>query len=138
MATNILQGTRFKDQGTRTELEDIAQQGNVSLTPGSGNSPAGPIVAPARSAPAGIPSPVDALKQLPTDAAPITSGLTVGPGNTPPLPGDAQSAAVLSHAQKLVAVATMAKSPHLRAQATLALRMLVANMKHNVETPEVS
>lgn len=127
MAQNIMQGTRFEDHGTRSEVEGIAAAGGVSMAPGGGLGAAGgPMVAPGAPSSLGVPSPVDALQSMPTDAAPITAGLSLGPGPSPALGQVAAEARQLSYEQRLVALATMAKSPHLRQQATTALKALIA------------
>lgn len=137
MAENIFQGTRFQDQGTRKEVEQIAALGGVPTDPTAISNPGaagGPMIAPPPpGGDLGVPSPADALAQMPTDPAAVTSGLSVGPGNTPIDPIGAEQAMMLSYEQKLVALATMAKSPHVRAQAVSALKVLIANMHAAVE-----
>lgn len=92
-------------------------------TAGQGsNAPAAPA---ATSGAAGIGGPLDPLQAMltggiPASSAPVTSGLSVGPGASPastPGAGD-------SIQERLLYIANNAKNPNLRIQARAALRTL--------------
>lgn len=126
---NIMQGTRFEDHGTRSEIQDIAAAGNVPLQangPPSAVQPSAIVQPPAGAAALGAPSPMDQLAGMPPSGDPMTAGLSVGPGNSPPPPGTMQNVVKLSRIEKLTALATMAQSPHIRGQAQAALKMIAA------------
>ncbi len=126
MAVDIAQGTRFENHGDRQEVEEIAAAGNVPMEVPP-NPVGGPVGAPSGGGQLNTPPPDQVLAQMPTDEAPITSGLSMGPGATPGLPSSPEQMMKLTRIQKLVALATMAKSPHIRAQAVSSLKMLVAS-----------
>lgn len=93
-----------------------------------------PGAAPAAtSGAAGVGGPLDPLRSMLTGGLapsgdPVTSGLSVGPGASPALtPGQNDPVQ-----QRLLYIATNAKSPKLRTQARAALRGLVLKKRHGV------
>lgn len=135
---DVMQGTRFEDHGTRSEIEDIAAVGDVSLQAGGPPSAVNPqaLVQPGGAQALQVPSPVERLGGMQSSGDPMTAGLSVGPGVSPPSPATAGQALKLSRIEKLVALSTMARSPHIRAQAQAALRMMAANSR-NIDQQEV-
>lgn len=126
---NIFQGSRFAQHGDRQQLQALARQGGVRTQaappPLQGAQP--PTAPRARRQVGGqdIGDPLSFLLGRPPAGDPLTSGLAVGPGAGPPqalTPGPD-----LSRQQKLAAVATMAKSPSLRAAALAALRAMTTS-----------
>lgn len=89
-----------------------------------------PSAPAATSGSAGVGGPMDPLQamlggNIPTGGNPVTSGLSVGPGNTPgPTQGQMNPMQ-----ERLVHVALNAKSPQLRAFARQALRKVAYDSK---------
>lgn len=120
---NVMQGTSFQ-HGQRQQLQSIARQGNVRT---SALPPRGARVAAAgEQMGLDMGSPLDRLAGMPASQEPITSGLSVGPGEGPmqtaPLNSDVM--AQLNQAQRLASIAQFAKTPHLRKMAAALLRSL--------------
>jgi hypothetical protein len=127
-APDIFQGSRFAQQGDRKKLQAMASAGGVRQT-------ASPAAVPYRQAQfqqvgqasgVNMGSPLARLAGMPTDEAPATSGLSLGPGTTPPPPGIVEQQNQLSRAQKLAALAMHARSPHLRVTAAAMIRRIAA------------
>lgn len=106
--------------GNRQQVE-----GMLPAAQGTGPAPGQTPVPGLGGDPLALPgSPEDMLLggDFPSDPnIPATDGMSVGPGSGPPLEeGDQPS----SYAQRLRVIATNAKTPQLRAQARLALKLL--------------
>jgi hypothetical protein len=69
---------------------------------------------------------MERLAAMPASQEPITTGLSVGPGEGPlqSAPMNADVMAQLNQAQRLASIAQFAKTPHLRKMAAALLRSL--------------
>lgn len=103
--------------GERANLESAISSVQNNAAPAASPAPAGAGVSASGSDPLGA----MLGGELAPGALPVTDGLSVGPGRMPAAPEQSISPV---H-QRLIALATQAKSPHLRVQARTALRLAV-------------
>lgn len=126
---NIMQGTRFANQGDRTKLGNIAKLGGVRTE--AMPIPTRQMQSRMNGAQSGLNmgTPLQRLAGMPTDQQPVTAGLSVGAGPGPEALGpDPRLVASFTYAQKLAALAQYAKTPHLRRMAASMLRALESNV----------
>jgi len=115
--------------GDRKNLQAGVMQAMQGGSPGMGGMPGAGMGGPPMMEAA--PSPTEPMGALlgefsPEDFGnpedPITQGLSYGPGGGPT---EVQAEPISDLQSKLIAIATYAKTPHLRMQARMALRRLV-------------